>query len=371
MGIEYKMQEFLAQTDEESYLVYENKLIVFRGYLYSKKVNYMKEYYQEINLIDIIAKLEKKDVCESIKYYIEERDIHYVSTIRTYISVVKEFIRYIGNNVVLIKEFGQGDSRKDNSFDASMEEFIAYLQKSKEYMIYECRDMRALEDEEYKQLYKYCDKYIAELDECELKYKENGRGDRDLNRNHAKYVGALAVKLIMFTGMRFEILQQLRIDEKKFCESQEGKFEIRYVYKSRGKKGEKKKNECFHYRVKLPESLFQELREYCIYKKNADIESEWLFCYRDGTKVKNDIVNNIMKEVGDVEVSGVMRIVKYRIIELIERGTNQSIIQRITGVGDKVFGECQEKVNEKKTNQKRDEYINEQLSKECITTELW
>jgi len=145
------------------------------------------------------------------------------------------------------------------------------------------------------------------------------------------YMSSLIIKLILFTGIPYRVVRNIEYDNAN------------------------KTHNCIcinEYFIHLPNKLSEQLAFYTDLRNEIKCSlktiSDTLFINADGSKLKEqtNVVAGTLKEyMGRGDLTG---IIKFAIIEMINKGVNQSIIQDFTKVGDQIYKDCQKRVNESK-----------------------
>jgi len=345
MSINNLINKFLKSEDlsQSSIPVYENVLLVFSGYFIENQCS--------LEYIDV------KDIFRSLDYYIEERRIRYENTARFFISAVKEFLIYCSReeeikNESLMALFGYGDN--EGGFEDKVDKKINSLISNR--IIKREQTGEEINSEEFKKLIKICNNIIDSFKIEDLNAKIN-------NGKYVKYISALGLKIIAYTGIKVGLLLELRINNISEFEST---LRIKNI----------KKNKDFT--IKIPEKLCNQLVKYrdsirykLIKMKDKEYIGDYLFinfnCIPLKEQDKNIPFNRLLYEIigkNKKMDSSTARISKRVIIDMISSGMSIKIIEDLTGYGDVVLGYCKEKVDEIKKEQKDpNKYIDKYLEK--------
>ena len=113
MTFDEVIEEFMSnvETDKKggTPVTYKRKIYVFQEYVI------LKLEAKDVNFQSVLRGMTKEQLVDSLKYYVENYDIRYVSTVETYITVIGVFFDFIasfyqwnilygkGNNYVKIK----------------------------------------------------------------------------------------------------------------------------------------------------------------------------------------------------------------------------------------------------------------------------
>lgn len=353
MNISQSIDDFMeyCQTNRgmttRSLPQYENKLRVFQAYIFNKKRKEESSIslgvFKQIDIEELIKGLKEEDVFASLDYYIDVRQIEFASTARHYISVVKKYIVYLGENKNIKNQellilFGYGDSSAENSFDMKKEKKIKALVNQKK--LNNSKDTEGLNNNEYRNLIDKCDEIIDNIQVVKGELEKFKVSKENKNKNYGEYLKAHITKLLLITGIKFKILYDIKITD---IDTNEGSIIIN------------------GFELKLPYKYYNQLLEYLDIRKEFNKENkDELFLDINGNKIDdNNFINSFIKKY-ILRTSSTIAISKFIIINMILKGINQSIIQDFTGYGDVVFRYCQEKVNEEKITD-RDYYINKHI----------
>jgi len=189
---------------------------------------------------------------------------------------------------------------------------------SKDKRLTESSDFIALSEDEIKDIIADCDDTIA----SEKIQKEFSRSKKFFN----KLRSALIIKLIIFTGIRYEVLHKLQ------------RQALNLKYNTIHING---------FTVHLPDNLRD---QFYVYEKlleglDKSGDREYLFVEFDLNKISEItyITSSFLKILtGRGDLNG---IIKFTIIEMIKKGINESIIKKFTGVGNDMYDACQDFVN--------------------------
>jgi integrase len=358
MNIDLSYKKFLIfKTDKEglcekSFKQYENKLHIFRMYLFDKKYKISKESDNAFDNIDLQVLLEKltiEDIFESLYFYIELRGIEFENTARHYITVLKEYFRYIyGNmeikNKSLFDSFGFGDKGHELSFDKQVDNKMKELIKLG--VLKYKKEIGHIDEKDYEKLLKYCNKNL-EFDNIL----------EDFNVYNSKYTDflcAIVIKLILFTGIKFGVIYTIKVNDFEFDKK---------ILKLRSKVNINKKSSV--YNIEIPESLSNDLFKYLNVSNKIRKEGvDSFFVMLNGTPVNDNTTFN--KFIGDAirVTSSTAALSKYVVIEMILKKMNQHLIQDFTSNGNTIFEYCQEIANDiKGQGENKSNYINSNLKR--------
>lgn len=306
--LEKSFREFIK---EKNVTGYDTCINSFKNFLVNKNMmndDTAKIYFQGIRSGELIKGLE---------YYIDNNYVTSYTAASKYASCIKEY--FLG---IVQKEYIKNDELM-SEFAFKTEENKSYRYKVNTFLdkkpeITESAGFETFED--VQDLIQACDlrmdneKYISKALSSQMYFN--------------KYRSALIIKLIILTGAAYRTL----IDIKK------SDLDLRHcIITING------------FTVHLPNNLIDQLRKYIelhqklIDKSNKDTDQ--LFIEFDGSTIReqNSITINFLKGLtGRSDLNG---IIKYTIINMIKKGINQSIILKFTGVGDTIYNNCQDIVN--------------------------
>ena len=300
---------------ERSINRYRYLLDVYREYIEDKcKINdsALEPYF---NGIDV------KNILNAAEYYLDTRKVNSQDTVDMFVSVVKEFHRYIRNQFTLTSErffasIGLSDN-DEKSFTYQYLELCVRLKKEK-------RIKYSSQGKVYSQ---------AEIDEITSYCDENLDSNFNINKKqedcYNRYVRALVTKLIIYTGVSVAT----KIFPIKVVDINLDKGTIKI--------GE--------FEVHLPYHLRNNLNEYVSKFIGTRDKTDLLFKTYDNMPIKqpNYIGGFYVHRIsGDIRgKSSTIALSKYSIIQMVEAGIDRDTIQAFTGYGDSVYISCKEYVD--------------------------
>jgi integrase len=328
MELQKLIDQYLKFIKESSYsertiLRYEYLLGIFYDYMiYKNKIN-------SSTLISYLNGITPEDILSSTNYYISKGTVS-EDTISMYISVIREFFRYIKNelnigNDNLLKSFGL--SKKDkNSFSYKFKSFTQeQLHKG---IIKSSKQGVPFTDEQVKLIVQYCNENLNTS-----KVGKNVSEENCYNR----YVKSLAIKLIAYLGVSIDVLNAIEVQHLNL---QYGTIIM--------------SNYQFH----LPYWLRQQLELF--YKEilqNRTLSSPLLALYDRKVfpqpSVLGGFINNRLKYETDIQNPySIISLSKYAIIQLIDSGLDRDMIIEITGYKDDIYDSCKQLVDKVDINVK-------------------
>lgn len=322
------------------------------GMYYPKIKAFEKFLNERRNLIEnnqwmyLLSKIMAEDIEESMDYYIEEsrkspnpaNHVKKRCVLESYKTVIYEYFRFLSvnniKNINLIKTFDLWDDDPENF------RIVTNRVSKRNNLIDTVKTADPISEVDFDSLYKTCDIIMERLKEIDP-VKEEFR--------YIKFVRALIVKVMLYTGIKCEVLPSINeldldIEHNTICINE---LTIHLPYNLRIQFGIYK-----NFRKKIVDySLKSGMNK-------SEIPTR-LFINNNGSLgipgSTNDMSSNqfiagfINSIIGRNDIKGIG---KYVIIKMIEKGINQSIIQSFTGYKDDVFNHCQNYVNDKKANYK-------------------
>ncbi len=340
MSIDGLIQEFLVSESlsESSKPIYENVLMVFGAFL--RENNFKFET------------LTDNDIFKSLDDYIVDRKIKYENTSRFYISAVKEFIIFCNKknevkNKDLMALFGYGNTVE--GFEDKVNAKINSLLHNK--TINREKTGIEIDSKELKDL-------IAECNVIIKNFKTDDLEANIYNGKYTRYISALGVKILAYTGIKVGLLLDLKND----CVLDKNCLDIKNLKKKK------------YFSIQIPETLYNqivyyrnEIKSRLVQLKRIDNPIDCLLIDFNGKPLTNKPFNDFIfdsigknKEMG----SATARISKRAVIDMITAGMSLKIIQDLTGYGEKVLDYCKEKADEiKKEEKDPNQYICKYLDK--------
>ncbi|GAA0358778.1 hypothetical protein [Bacillus horti] len=310
-------QEIEGFVKGKSQTTYERKLEIFRMYI-EERMNVSKE-----GVLVYLNGMGIEDIKKSMLYYIDLIGIKHEDTMRLYVSVVREFMRYLYKykyiqNPILINSIGL-TKKDENSFNFVIDKYIFELLESKQLKF--SLSKTPISAKEFFELLQACDNTINTTDHSILYGKGKYYGD------YTNFVAALMTKFIMFTGIKVSII---------------------YSIKSKDYIMELNKIRINNYWIRLPDNYALQLKKYHSIVGNLLSEDGNLFVNYDGSSIDNNnsigaFIKNSLVESKSFSTS---RVSKYAIIELMKVGISSQIIKEFTGNKDTIIRYCSDKVDE-------------------------
>ncbi len=323
-SMEKSINEFLIYKPVDGY---RKDLIVFGKFLNEeKKINSEAlEYF--------LQGLRTDGLIESLDFYIRESDLTSIDTARRYSSCIREFFRYIlhkniiENNQLSI-QLG-APSYDEKSYTYKMNTYI-----SKDKRLKETDGFIAINEEDVKYL----------INECEITLSSDEVFNKSFEsqKYYNKFRSAIILKLILLTGIRYEVLTEIK---KKDLNLKHDLITIN--------------NMTMHLPMNLSEQIYKyEKINNTIDSKNTEREMLFIEYKKNSISSVTSTTASFLKGIlGRGDLNGV---IKYTIIEMIKKGINESIIRKFTGVGERMYNDCQEYVN-KMYNIKADRYLDSKI----------
>lgn len=265
-----------------------------------------------------------KEVLASLDFYIKNYDVKAEDTCLLYISVIKEFLKYLTKievikNSRIIFTFGLSDT-DEQSFNFHASRHIKKLIKDK--VIKKSSEGTPLNEQQIPYVIKYCNRNLLSLQESK----------KEINKNiHNKFVKSLIAKLIILTGVSVsDRIYQLKLKD----------INMKSGYLNIG-----------GYKVYLPFNLRNQFLVYFSEVYNGDIndlESYLFLNYKVESLIQPNYVGSLINKVLTgldilplgVKPSSTICLAKYTIIQLIDLGIDRDTIISFTGYGDTVISSC-------------------------------
>lgn len=295
MKIEDMLEEFLSTKPDG----YGKDVRIFFNYLIYKRLPIEKEIFQGVRT---------KNIIESINYYKENNNLESVSTAKRYTAAISEFFKYIiGKGYIENKEFYEElilPTIVEKSYLYKINQYI-----SKDTDLRESGTFEILNRNDVEELIGNCDEVMnRRIKDITSKKKE-----------YNKFIGALAIKLIAFTGVMYRVLRNLELTSdieiyNKICIN--------------------------NFRITLPENLTIQLKKYLLIRKmilnTNKKESKYLFIKFTGEQlpVQTNISAFLATCTGRNDFNG---LIKYAIRNMIMAGVNDSIIMKLTGASTELI----------------------------------
>lgn len=168
----------------------------------------------------------------------------------------------------------------------------------------------------------------------------------------------IIIKLLLLYGFSFDRIMNLRAGA--YC-SERRVLEVTY-----------RENPFRGLVLELPYSLNKEIENYTRKLNDKNNAENYLFCTKNGNKIKHDFPNEYLSKIKHEFFSGndieknlrnpftPTGLAKFAVINMIIKGINQSVILDLTGFKDDMYLACQKEVNEIKVLH-RNRYINHMI----------
>ncbi|WP_313133223.1 hypothetical protein [Anaerocolumna sp.] len=297
---------------------YKYILEVYYNFLFNN------EGLNDSSVFTYLSGVTYKEVLISLDFYIKNYGVKAEDTCLLYISVIKEFLKYLTKtetikNSSIIFSFGLADSDKQ-SFNYHASRHIEKL--IKERIIKKSNEGTPFNEEQIAFVIDYCNDNLLPLQHNKKENKEN---------IHNRFVKSLIVKLVIFTGVSVsDRVYQLKIKDIN--------MESGYL--------------CIEgYRVYLPFNLRNQFSIYLseIYNGNINDLDSYLFLNYKRERLRQAnfvgaLINNVLSRLEirplGLKPSSTICLAKYAIIQLIDLGIDRDTIILFTGYGDTVISSC-------------------------------
>jgi len=303
--------------DRRSIIRYQYILSVYADYL----IHHIK--INPETLIPYLDRTTPGQILSALDIYISKSSVSSEDTANVYISVVKEFFRFlkmkhnIGSDT-LINSFGLNND-DPNSFFFQYESYLKNAFHEKKLHIHSTG--LPYSDQEMREILKYCNNCLD---------TEDVLTHHDNTNLYNRFVKALATKLIIYTG--FSVTPKLTGIRQRDLDNLGGTLKI----------GD--------YVIHVPFHLRIQFRDYfkIIKIKDPDVQ---LLTYFNGTPISqpaeigNFYRHKLLSNFNDIPTakpSSVICLAKYTILQMIDIGLDRDSIQSFTGYGDTVYKACLE-----------------------------
>lgn len=301
----------LNSYSERTVLRYNYLLNIFYDYLILNKIT-------DITLISYLNGIDPEDILNSACYYVS-KGASSEDTITMYVSVIREFFRYIKKefdigNDNLIKIFGLGQ-RDENAFSNKFKIFIEDQLNKK--TIKPSSQGVPFTDEQVKIIVNYCNQNLTNLS-ADINIEE---------RYYNRCVKSLAVKLIAYIGVSVETLNKIQIGH---LDTDMGVISIS------------------GYKIRLPFWLRRQLDDFrkSILKNSAN--NFPLFALYNGSTISQpsilgQFISRKLRDEPDVQNPySLTSLAKYAIMQLIDAELDRDMIIELTGYKDEIFSSCKQ-----------------------------
>uniref|UniRef100_UPI0030F4A1A6 hypothetical protein n=1 Tax=Priestia megaterium TaxID=1404 RepID=UPI0030F4A1A6 len=300
---------------------------VFKEYLLKKcNINNTKD-----SLESYLSELTISTVLLSMEYYVETRSIKGAESARLYISVMREFLKYINK-----KEDIKNTLIESFSYDADYEDSFSYMVRKKieELGLKESESLGHINFSSFEKLVEECNTIIdkASTESVFKLHKPNAK----YYSEYRYFTSALIVKLILFSGVKFQVIPTIK--------NQDLNFDHNTI-------------KINNYIIHLPTKLSDQFKKYKEIKQKISPNTDSFFIEYNGEAfIRNGDVGNILKiATGKSDKKGstsTISMSKFAIINMIRKGINQYTIKKFTGYKDKVILDCQEIVDKERLESK-------------------
>lgn len=296
---------------------------------YNRKVEvffeFLTKYYgvNDNNYKEMLRGIDNIAILKSIEFYVEKYGISFRSTIHLYVSVITSYFNFLNNELNIRNE--NFDRRSNYSeIKKSVEEKIIELglveTKGHKSPIVEHAFMKLLNN---------CDEILNTYDmKYMLENKRNGK-----NYPVQIFTSAIVTKLIMLTGIKNQVLNTIKLKDYN--------SELNFITIN-------------NFSIHLPNGLGKQMRLYVELRnsivKNEDTEYQ-LFIKSDGTSIGSSYEYAFKLLQDTVGNSSAACVAKYTIMQMIKKGTNLYFIKMLTKFGIDSCLQCQELVNDEKSNE--------------------
>lgn len=327
---------------------YYPKIRAFERYLF-----HVKKISDNNQWLYVLSTLKPKDIEESMEFYIDESrrspnsadHVRKRSVLENFRTVIYEYFKFLSTNDIknidLINTFDLWDDDPE-----SFQKIIHRVAKKRD-LTDSVKSSEPVSEDDFMFLYVTCDRFMERLSNIDP-VKDGLR--------YNKFVRALIVKLILFTGIKYEVLSSINVHDLDF----------------------KYNTICINeYVIHLPNNLrdqffvYDKFRNIIITKCNSNgklVQINNLFICNDGSLGKpgsrtdmssNQFITGFLKSyIGRNDVIGLG---KYVIIKMIEKGINQSVIQGFTGYKENIYNYCQNSINKQKSKYDKSRYLDSKL----------
>lgn len=302
-------EKFLVSKGGDSDVVrtvetYGRKIGIFSDYLI------LKRHLNDENYDLILGKLSSTHIVESVEFYVEKCNIKYKSTVDGYFTVIKEYFKFLQTEY----------SITNNTFNQNHE--VALLKANIEEKIHQLKlnsteQCDPLSKKECMQLVRTCNEKISSVSDVQI--------IRDgYNSDYSHFVSAIIIKLMLYTGMKINILTSLNILD---FDADLNKLKIN------------------GYWIHIPDLLTLQLKRYIEIRRtllpNDHTCSKLFFNRNNPQKVPG---NGKMFEVLDLVVGNKKSVAvsKYAMIEMIKANIPSYVIMEFTGYKSDVYDHCLE-----------------------------
>lgn len=302
---------------DSSLTTYRRKLDVFSEFL-------TNDYgANDNNYKDILRGINQEAITKSIEYYVKSYGISFKNTIDTYLSVIKSYFDFLSKELNI----------KNDNFDSA----IGYSniknsveEKVKELELEVTNEQKPpIAEHIFSKLLSVCNDV---LNKHTLEYIIDTK-NKAKNSTIQTFTSAIIVKLVMFTGIKNQVIDTIKLKDY------DDELNIITI-----------NNFSIHLPNKLGKQMkvYLQLRDKLIGNTDKDFQ---LFVKRDGTSIGTayDYAFKVLKDT--LNSTSSEGIAKYTIMQMIKKGMNIYMIKMLTKFGIESCLQCQELVNDEKTNE--------------------
>lgn len=313
------LEQFLKVRKEgafydSSVITYRRKLDVFFKFLYIE--------YESIdtNYVNILSKIDDKMIIRSVEYYINTYDIKFKVTVDHYFIVVKEYFKF------LLSEYKIKNENFD-SFDKNIKLKNLVDKKIKDMNLNTTEQKQPITKSKFDEINSLCNKKIELFQKSGL--KSPNKDKNYYNKPLTEFISAIIVKIIMLTGIKNQVIGKLIIND---LDTQLNKIRINGFW------------------IHLPDNLGKQLKKFVEIRNEIvkDPDERSLFVNKRGEGIGKyySLMFAVLKSIsGNMKAESVA---KFTIMNMIKKGINSSIIQKLTTFGNDTYLHCQELINEEK-----------------------
>lgn len=312
MMLEKLFEEFSQELEARAY---KSKVDAFKEFIIvEKKVN--DDIYT-----DYFRGIKMNTVLESLGYFIQRNKIKKETVAIHYGKMIKRFFYFLQSKGISNENIFKLFSRKDEkSFDNQIKQYISI-----ETDLEKAQSNDACDDEEI----------IAIIANANSIIEDSVKNKEELFLGKKKYsfkmyMAAVAVKVIIFSGVSFRNLSRIRlIDFNK----------------------ESKTIKISGYELHLPIDLYFQIKKYIQIRSLIETNNSKLFVKADGTDIKGVSDLGAALIISDDEKATVTGVIKNTIIKMIKADIRLNIIMELTEMGWKIVKDCIDVVNEERNIQ--------------------
>lgn len=314
-------EEFLSSCIDgdfydSSLATYKRKVEVFFEFL-------TKDYgVNDKNYKEVLRGIDKIAITKSIEFYVKNYSISFKSTVDTYVSVIKAYFDFLNKNLNI----------KNDNFDSAIS--YSEIKKSVHNKIIELglettEQKSPISEKAFKKILNKCDEI---LNAYTLEFMLNNKNKRN-NNPVQLFTSSIITKLIMLTGVKNQVIDTIKLND---YDSELNIIKIN------------------NFSIHLPNGLGKQMKLYlqlrdCIVLNK---EKEYpLFISKKGTSIGTAYGYAFKILEDNLGSSSAECVAKYSIMQMIKKGMNIYLIKMLTKFGIDSCLQCQELVNDEKTNE--------------------